>query len=382
MRLLTVIDSLAVGGAEHSLAALTPHLVAAGVDAHVAYLIERPGGVGPLLQDAGATIHLVAGRGGRLRAVGRLRGLVDELDPDIVHTTLFDADLVGRVAGRWARKPVVSSFVTEAYGPEHVNNPEYRPWKVRAAQLADASTARLVTRFHAVSKSSADVMSRRLRVPRDRIDVIPRGRNPDDLGTRTPERRARVRASLGLDDATPLVVAAGRHYHMKGLDMLVTAFGSVARDVDKAVLAIAGRPGPATSGLVSLAAEGGVTNAVRLLGYRSDVPDLMAAADVFVLPSRAEGSPGVLIEAMALEVPVVATSIPSIAEVAGTDGVVADLVEVGDIEAMAAAITALLTDPDRAARLADAARRRFLADYTMEVVAGRMMGFYGRVLAG
>lgn len=381
MRLLTVIDSLAVGGAEHSLTVLMPHLVAAGVDAHVAYLKERPGGVGPLLREAGASTHPVVGSGGRLRAMGRLRDLIDDLEPDIVHTTLFESDIAGRVAGRWAQRPVVSSFVTESYGPEHVQNPEYRAWKVRAAQVADASTARLVTRFHAVSQSSAEVMSRRLRVPRDRIEVIPRGRNPDDLGTRTPERRARVRASLGIDDITPLVVAAGRHYHMKGLDMLVAAFGSVARDVDKAVLAIAGRPGPATPGLVSLAAEGGVTDVVRLLGYRDDVADLMVAADVFVLPSRTEGSPGVLIEAMALEAPLVATAIPSIAEVAGADGAVAELVPVEDVDAMAEAIVGLLTDPNRAGQLAAAGRRRFLAEYTMEVVADRTMRFYQRVLA-
>jgi glycosyltransferase involved in cell wall biosynthesis len=84
---------------------------------------------------------------------------------------------------------------------------------------------------------------------------------------------------------------------------------------------------------------------------------------------------------MALETPVVATAIPSIAEVAGTDGAAADLVPVDDMEAMADAIVGLLTDPDRAMRLASAGRERFLAEYTMEVVANRTMSFYRRVLA-
>ncbi len=374
MRVVTVIDSLAVGGAEQSLQMLAPHLIARGVDLHVAYLVERPG-VAEALIERGARLHAVAGTGGRAGALARLLRLLRELRPDIVHTTLYEADVLGRTAAAILRIPVVSSFVTEAYGPEHVANPEYAAWKVRAAQLVDAATARFVTRFHAVSVSSADVMASRLRIRRDKITVIPRGRDPKRLGTRSPERRRRIRAGLGIADGSPLIVAAARHYHLKGLDVLVRAFPGVVASFPEATLLIAGREGPATPELRRLITAGGVEQSVVLAGYRSDVPDLMCAADVVVLPSRAEGSPGVLLEAMALEAPTVASDIPSVRELSA-DGATAALCAVESADDMARAINGLLDDPGAVQRLAAAAQERFVACYTMSAIARETIMLY------
>ncbi len=380
MRLLVVIDSLAVGGAEQSLLETAPHLMARGVDLHVAYLSQRDG-IGPQLEKIGAVLHPLMGDGGRPSAVLRTRRLVRSLRPDLVHTTLFEADVVGRIGARLGGVPVVSSFVTESYGREHYGNPEYREWKVRAAHLMDAATARLVTRFHAVSHSAADVMSRRLRVRRDKIVVIPRGRDPEQLGRRTAERRRAARAELGVADDVPVVFAAGRHFHLKGLDLLVSAMPNVRSVFPKARLVIAGREGPATAEIHDRIVEGDLGGSVDMIGYRPDVPDLMTAADAFVLPSRAEGSPGVLLEAMALEVPIVASDIPSVREVAGTLQPTMLLSPLGAPERLAAAIADLLGDRDAAAALATAARRRFLDNYTIDGIAERTMQLYGSLVA-
>lgn len=381
MRVLSIIDSLAVGGAEQSLSTLTPHLVQRGIDLHVGHLIDERG-VGPELLAGGAHLHSLAGRGGRLFALRRTMATIRRIRPDLVHTTLFEADLVGRTAARLVGVPVVSSFVTEAYGPEHVHNPEYRWWKVRAAQIADAVTARFVTRFHAVSASSAAVMSRRLRLTGIDVDIVPRTRDVAKLGSCGSERRHRVRATLGLAEQTPLVVAAGRHYNLKGLDILVRAFADVVRMVPEAQLIIAGRRGPATPDLERLAIEGGVEQSVVLVGYRKDVPDLMCAGDLFVLPSRAEGSPGVLLEAMALGIPTVASDIPSVREVAGDEVETVALIPVDDPSAMAAEIVALLEDRERAFAMAEAARARFTAAFAVDTVAEQTIALYERCLNG
>lgn len=382
MRVLTLIDSLAVGGAEQSLAALTPHLVARGIDAHVAYLTEREG-LGPTLAAGGATLHSLAGGGGRLGAFSRAVTLFKTLRPDLVHTTLFEADVVGRTAAWALRIPVVSSFVTESYGPEHVGNPEYRAWKVRAAHLVDAMTARFVARFHAVSASSATLMAQRLRVPRDEIDVIPRGRDPEALGTRSPERRRRARQEVRIPDDVPVVFVAGRHYHLKGLDVAVAAWPEVVAAEPSAQLLIAGRFGPATTELRGLAERLGVADSVSFLGYRSDVPELMCAADVFVLPSRAEGSPGVLIEAMALEVPTVASDIPSIREIVAPEATPGAVLVRADAPAeLAAGVVRVLDDADLALSMATAGRARYLERYTMSAVADATIAFYERSLLG
>ncbi len=380
MRVLTVIDSLAVGGAERSLASVSPYLRERGVDLHVAYLTER-NGVGPELEAAGATLHPVTtgkNRAGNTRLIAQT---IRETQPDLVHTTLFESDLAGRVAARMTGTPVVSSLVTEAYGPEHYGNPEYRRWRIRGAHLADALTARLVTRFHAVSAASAAVMAERLRIPRSRIDVIPRGRSEADLGTRTEQRRRAARTELGIGDDVPVVLAAGRHYHMKGLDVLVSGFPMVKAAVPDAQLVILGRGGPSTAELKTLIAEGGMADSVTLAGYRDDVPDMLCAADVFVLPSRAEGSPGALIEALALEAPTVASNIPSVTELAGDTEEIVKVFPVGSRPAMAEAVVTLLTNPEHARELARRGRERYLARYTLDRVADGMVEFYKRSVA-
>ena len=204
VHVLYVIDSLIPGGAERSLAALAPGYVARGVRLDVAYLRDRPG-----LQDeliaAGAELFCLDGRGGRVGWLRRARKLVQERQPDLIHTTLADSNLVGRVAGRLARIPVVSSLVNVQYGPEHSSDPNVVAWRMKILQAVNAASARKVARFHAVTQEVAEVMARRLRIPKEHIDVIPRGRDPKVLGKKTDQRRAAARTMLGIADDTTLV---------------------------------------------------------------------------------------------------------------------------------------------------------------------------------
>ena len=380
MRVLYLIDSLVPGGAERSLAAMAPHLVAGGIVLEVATLHERPG-VQAELAAAGAGLHSLAGRGGRAGWARRARRLIRDRRPDLVHTTLFEADLVGRVAATVCRVPVVSSLVNVAYGPEqHAGARAGAAARLRAAQLADALTARRVVRFHAISAHVADVMARRLRLPRARVEVIPRGRDPRDLGTREPGRRARARARLELDERTPLILAAARQEHQKGLDVLLEAVPAVLERVPGAKVVVAGRPGNQTPLLRSAAARLGLEGTVRFLGARQDVPELLCAADVFVVPSRWEGLGSVLLEAMALEAPIVASDLPAVRELV-RDGDTALLAPPGQPPALAAAIAATLADGDDAAARASSARARFMAEYTVEGVTGKMLAFYDHALS-
>ena len=140
MRVLTVIDSLdPSGGAEQSLAAMAPALVAQGVELHVAYLRERPRSIAGPLREAGAAVHPLAGSGGRAGDVARVTRLVHSLRPDLVHTTLFEADQAGRVGARLARCPVVTSLVNVAYGRAQAATPGIAAWKLRGAQATDAT---------------------------------------------------------------------------------------------------------------------------------------------------------------------------------------------------------------------------------------------------
>jgi glycosyltransferase involved in cell wall biosynthesis len=377
LHVLYVIDSLVAGGAERSLVDLAPGLVRAGVRLEVAYLHDRPG-----LQDrlaaAGAELVCLDGPGGRMGWIRRTRRLVAERRPDLIHTTLFEADVAGRTASILTRVPVVSSLVNPEYGPEQFADPRLSSWKLRAAQAVDVATARRVRRFHAVSEEVARVMATRLFVPRPRIDVVPRGRDPALLGERGPERRQRVRAALGIDPGTSLILAVARHEHQKGLDVLLDGLPAIVATGRPIHVLVAGREGDLTPRLRELTERHALKDVVTLLGTRSDVPDLLCAADVFAFPTRWEGLPGTVLEAMALEAPIVATDIPPVREAVGEG--CALLVPVERPEAFADAVIALLESPDAATERARRARARFLERFTIDRSVAGMLAFYERAI--
>jgi glycosyltransferase involved in cell wall biosynthesis len=373
MRLLYVIDSLVPGGAEQSLAALAPRYRDRGIELEVAYLHDRPG-LQDALTDAGARLFCLSGRGGRAGWAARATRLARTRRPDLIHTTIFEADVAGRVAASFGRIPVVSSLVNVEYGPEQFDDPRLKTWRLRGAQFLDALTARRVSRFHAITHHVAEVMAARLRIPRDRIVVVPRGRDPERLGSRTASRRAAARTSLGVGADTPLIVAAARHEYQKGLDVLVTAMPDILRAVPKTRLVVAGRTGNQTAELKRLVGNLGLEGSVQLLGVRSDVPDLLSAADAFVLPSRWEGLGSVLLEAMALEAPIVASSLPPVCEIVGEQH--ARLVPPGRADVLAEELSATLLDRAGSESRAKAARDRFLDEFAIDTVADRMITFY------
>jgi glycosyltransferase involved in cell wall biosynthesis len=381
VRVLHLIDSLdASGGAEQSLASLAGQHVAMGLEVDVAYLVDRPG-LHARLKAAGCEVFSLAGRGGRAGWIARARRLISDRRPDLVHTTLFESDIVGRVAATLTGIPVVSTLASAAYGPEHLDDPSLSRSKVRAAQLADAATARLARRFHAITLHVAEVMSRRLLIKPNRIDVVPRGRDPNELGKRSEGRRSTTRRSLGLGPDDPMILAAARHEYPKGLDTLLHAVPRVLRDVPKARVIFAGREGRLTPRMREIIRRKRLDDVVTLLGHRKDIPDLLSASDVLVAPSRREGLGGILLEAMALEAPIVASDLPPFREIVD-DGTSARFVPPGDPIRLGAVIVESILDRTSAEDRARRARARFLAHFTIERVAAGMMTFYERALSG
>jgi glycosyltransferase involved in cell wall biosynthesis len=377
VKVLHVIDSLEPAGAEQSLVAMVPALHSLGIDGVVAHFGAGTG-LGPVLEGAGFGVHRVAGRGLReqLRGLGEV---IDRVRPDLVHTSLFTADVVGRVAARRARLPVVSSLVTMQYSRDRRAAEMLPAWKINSARALDAGTAQLVTRFHAITEAAAEHARDRLHVRRIPIEVIPRGRSGDALGRRTQERRERVRRSLGWEDDQEVVIAVARQEPAKALDVLLDAAGRLGSERQRMRVVLIGRDGSASAQLANRTRDLDMSQLVDQLGPRDDVADLMVGADLLVLPSRREGLGGVLLEALALELPIVASDLPPIAEVAPHDEV-ALLTPPGDAVALARAIAATLDDAAGSQRRAASGRARFEQRYTIESVAEQMAALYGRAL--
>lgn len=378
VRVAFVINSLGAGGTERSTAVLLPYLRERGIDPVVICLLHRDEGDEQSVIDAGFDVRFVSsGRWvGRVRQVRRL---LRDLRPDVVHTAIFEADVVGRLAAARLGIPVITSVVNTPYAAERRDDPNVVAWKLRLVREIDSWTGRwLTTRFHAVTPGVAADAERTLRIPTDKITVVERGRDPQALGRRTDARRRDVRDRMGWS-GREVLLAVGRHEHQKGHVDLVDAV-RLQRDRRPSLLAvIAGRRGNATVATEKAIRVAALEDRVLLVGHRDDVSDLMVGADVFVMPSLYEGTAGAAIEALALELPVVATDLD------GTRGVLVDgenalLVPVGDPVALAGAVRRVLDEPDGARARAAAGRRTFDERFTLERSADAMAALYEDVV--
>ncbi|MDQ2679077.1 MAG: glycosyltransferase [Actinomycetota bacterium] len=361
-RLLYVIDSFAAGGAESSLCHMIPFWSAEGTDVHVAVLHDR-GDLREAFERSGATLHV--GLGERRAGTRNLVRLIRALRPDLVHTTLFESDLAGQVAAAWCRVPSLTTWATTSYTQLTPFAAAVRRPRLVAAWIADVASVHLASRVHAVSDAVAAWNGPRLG-RRHGITVVPRGRPAELTALAATISSSEIRHSLRIPQDHSMITVIARHERIKGIDTVIEAV-SLLGPRHPASLVVVGRVGGDTDRLVRLVERLELQDRVHLLGARSDVLELLAASDLLVSGSRAEGLPGVALEAMAIGVPIVAADIPAMREALGG---AERLVPVDDPAALAAAIGAQLDGvaPDDVARL----RQRFLDRYTLESASSRM----------
>ena len=370
MKVLYLIDTLSPGGAERSLLAMAPGLAELVDEFVVAVLHDRPGSLRPEFERQGIRVVDVGGQGRATRLPHVMR-LIRAERPDVVHTTIFEADTLGRVAAALLRVPVVSSCVSVSYGAEQSRNTGVVPWKLRLVQAIDAGTAKLTRRFHCNAEHLAPFVSANLGVAPGKVVVIPRGRSASEFAPLPDGERERIRQELGLEGDEHFFLALARHEYAKGLDILVEALGHMP-DSPPWKLFVAGKQGNMTEGLERAIAELGLESRVRLLGPRDDVPLLLGACDTLVAPSRWEGFCGAVLEGLATGTPVVASNVPGIAEVVGD--VPAFLFEPSSGAAgLAEQLVRALEDRATAERASARGRERFLTNFTLEAIVPRMV---------
>ncbi len=264
---------------------------------------------------------------------------------DVLHTHKFGSNVWGALLkGRMGSPAFVAHEHTWAFDGN------------RKRVLLDRELiGRRADAFVAVSALDRERMVEAEGVPAAKVRMITNG-IPDP----PPPSGRDVRAELGIEPGAPLLGAVAALRPQKALDVAIRALAELAPEFPAARLAVAGGDGgfPAERGrLEAVAAELGVAERVMLLGERDDVPDLLEAFDLAVLSSDFEGSPLSVMEYMAAGLPVVATAVGGVPDVV-EDGVTGVLVPPQDPAALAAAIAALLRDPERAAMGEAGAERR------------------------
>ncbi len=245
-------------------------------------------------------------------------------------------------------------------------------------QAVDATTSHLFVRhFHAVSESvKADAVAH-LRLKPDSITVVPRGASRPTSAV-DDAARAEVRAELGIPETATVVLAVGRHEFQKDLPTLVRAMAPLLAADEGLWLLIAGRQGHATAALEAERAAVAERSRILLLGHRGDIPRLMAGSDLLAMTSRYEGMPGVVIEAMAMGLPVVASDIGPVREVV-EPGQSALLAKPGDVGGYTRALQSIVGDPALRTRLALRGRMLYEENFTIERAAEGMAKLYRSV---
>lgn len=365
-KILHLIDSLNVGGAEVLLVQLVRGIKAAGYDVSVGYSTHGP--LEKTLFEMGIPAVQLP-RLGRIDPLLFLRicQLILREKPAIVHTHLFKSDLHGRLAARLCGVPVVIS-----------TSHSIDDWARRVPLgYLYGLTAKFVDRVIAVSSSVRDYQIRHTGISPDRICVIENGvdisrfAGQDDAG-----RMVRDEFRIGRD--VPLVGIIGRLQPVKGHENFLEAAVQIKSSLPEARFLVVG-DGPLRDELVMLAQTLGLGASVIFCGIRRDIPAILAALDVLVISSKWEGLPVTLLEGMAARCPIVSTAVGGIPMVVA-DGESALLIPVEDSLALADACLTLLQNPLLSRSLAEAGFARVKSQFSLDAMVHNTLKLYEELL--
>jgi glycosyltransferase involved in cell wall biosynthesis len=365
-RISFLITELDHGGAERALVRIVTGLDRSLWEPRVISLSDR----GPLaepLEAAGIPVTAIgAGRvrspAGLWRATVGLTRCLKEQQPAVLQTFLFHANIAGRLAARRARVPVVVSGIRVA---------EKRGrWRLNV----DRWTDHLVNRHVCVSQSVADFSIRESGLAESKVLVIPNGVDVERFAAARPADLS----PFGIPKDAATILSVGRLDEQKNPFGLLHSFAAIAERHPSAHLLFVGH-GTDEPDLRAEITDLRLDSRVHLAGWQADVPGIMRACDLFVLASKWEGMPNVLLEAGAAGIPIISTRVEGAEEIitSGESGV---LVGISRQNELAAAIDDCLADPDAAKDRAVRLQQVVSEQFTWESVVNSYSKLYASLL--
>lgn len=357
VRVVQIVNGLEAAGAERVVVEIAGALPKDDFDTSV--VVVRDGPLRADLEEMGIEVHVTGGGfdAGWPGVVSRISKHLRAIGPHIVNTHLIGSDIVGGLAARMARVPVIVSTQHDANARPLI----YDLFRRYSARWLDAVIP--------VAPSLVEYCVRARHMSPDRIHPI---ENCVDVGRF---------AGIPTPPHEPFTIGCvGRLTPLKGHEVAVSALVSLRERMPGARLLVAG-DGPGRDALQEAVSAAGMAGAVEMLGPVQDIPAFLDGIDVLVHPSLQEGLPLAVLEAMAAAKPIVASDIPSI-RLALDGGRCGELVPPGDARALAGALVALAESPKRARNLALAARERAESRYSRERLGREYGDLYRALLAG
>ncbi len=371
IRVLELIDDASVGGGPIHVLLLASCLDRRAFDVTIAcesrgYLVDEAvkRGIRALPIEMGNRL-----RARTLKSVVRLLG---DFEFDILHTHGGTAGFWGRVGSALAGKPLVR---IHTYHGMHYLNEYTQPFTAWGKTLLERSLLKWTHRAICVCESDYRKGLDAGIVTEEKGVVIPCGIPLSKYQQHA--QRDRLRAEFGVDDSTIVFGHVGRLHAQKGQRYLLDAFRTVTAEHPHAALWIIGE-GELRGELMGFARDLGVESAATFLGARTDIPEILSAVDVFVLPSLWEGQPLSVLEAMAAGKPIIASRVDGIREIL-VDGVNALLVPAANAEQLAEAMMRVIQNRELATRLSTAARETLPETFSAETMAIRIGDLYQKI---
>lgn len=237
-----------------------------------------------------------------LFSIYRLVKIINKEKPSIIHTYMFHADIIGRIIARICRIPIVISSIRN----ENIGG--------RLREKLLGVTDFLVDSVTAVCKSAGDKQVQEGTTKPEKLTIIYNGIEIDNFKQLNESTKLKIKRTLNIPLDHYVFITIGRLHRQKNHKLLLKAFAKILEINKKCSLIVVG-DGPLKLDLINLATELKINNNVVFTGPRDDIPNLLAISDVFVLASSWEGLPNVILEAMAAEKPIIATSVGGVPEV-------------------------------------------------------------------
>ena len=347
IRIVFCITELDVGGAERALVTLATGLDPEQFSPTVICLGPEAALCEPL-REAGIDVHCLNAKSiFNVDILFRLIGLLRKLKPQILQTFLFHANILGRIAGWFAGVKYVLSGIRVAEKRSR--------WYLRI----DRWTNFLVTKNVCVSQAVANFTIQEGGIRAEKVCVIPNGVDIERFDEATP---LDLMAEFGIPKDASVMVFVGRLDPQKGIRVLMEALPNILREFPIAHFLFVGEGGE-RPWLEQQIAELDVGSRIHLVGFRGDIPAILKASNLLVLPSLWEGMPNVLLEAMAAALPVVATDVQGVSEVL-QDGKLGVIVPPCEADELTAGIRSLLQSSDHRNTLSNSSYLHVKANFT------------------
>lgn len=362
IKVVFLITDLLIGGAERALTRTAVGLSKHGYNVSVAYLYEAAP-MAEVLKNAGVSvINLKMRNKFNVTAFWRFYRLLRYEQPQILHTYMFHADLMGRLVGRLAGVPIIIS------SRRNINIGG------QLREVINRFTVRLSDVTTAVCDQVRKTEIKQAGVEPERVVRIYNGVEIEKFQQVEKNEIANLKQALSISPDDMVLGMVSSFREQKGYSFLIQAMVEIISAFPRVKLLLVG-DGVLREHIEKIVKTAGLTNAVIFTGIRRGIPDILSAMDIFVLSSLWEGMPNVVLEAMAAGLPVIATSVGGIPE-AVIDGQTGLLVPPGNTGALAKAVIDLLNNPERASEMGLAGKKRADEFFSVSAMIGNTEALY------